>query len=181
MNSDETRDRFDEALDAALAALPREIRPERDLREDIWSRIHEPRARTLWSARYTLAAAAVLLVALSSLITLAVINRERRMDFAAGHRDDVTLVASDAGTLERQYSEEVEELEMVLRKSRGALSPETVRILQENLTIIDSAIREAQSALAADPNSDMLVDLLRSAYQRKLELLRQAAESSPVT
>jgi hypothetical protein len=181
MSSDETRDAFDDRLDAALAALPREIRPERDLRDDIWNQIQAPRVRTLRSARYPLAAAAILLIAISSLVTLAIMNSQQRTGFAARQRDQVTLVASDQNALERQYSEEVQELEMVLRKSRGALSPETVRILEENLAIIDRAIREAQSALASDPNSDMLVDMLRSAYQRKLELLRQAAESSPVT
>jgi hypothetical protein len=181
MSSDETRDAFDDRLDAALAALPREIRPARDLRDDIWNQIQAPRVRTLWSARYPLAAAAILLIAISSLVTLAVMKDQQRTGFAARHRDDVTLVTDNRNALERQYSEEVQELEMVLRKSRGALSPETVRILEENLAIIDRAIREAQSALASDPNSDMLVDMLRSAYQRKLELLRQAAESSPVT
>jgi hypothetical protein len=35
--------------------------------------------------------------------------------------------------------------------------------------------------MAADPNSELLVELLRSAYERKLELLRQAAKTSPVT
>lgn len=181
MSSDETRDAFDDRLDAALAALPREIRPERDLRDDIWQRIHAPAPRTLWSVRYPLAAAAILLIALSSLITLAVMNTQRGTSVATRQREDVTLVAADARAVERRYAREVEELEMVLRKSRGALAPETIRILEENLAIIDRAIREAQTALADDPNSDMLVDLLRSAYQRKLELLRQAAESSPVT
>jgi hypothetical protein len=90
-------------------------------------------------------------------------------------------VSRDPATLERQYSDELRELEQVLRKSRGALAPETVRIMEDNLMIIDRAIREARAAMAADPNSELLVELLRSAYERKLELLRQAAKTSPVT
>jgi hypothetical protein len=48
-------------------------------------------------------------------------------------------------------------------------------LLQQNLRVIDRAIRESQDALEQDPNSELIHDLLRSAYQRKLELLRRAA------
>lgn len=170
------------AIKASLAGLPREIRPDRDLRAGIWQQIESTKhTRTLWSMRYPLAAAAVLLIAVSSVMTLAIVRERQPSDIGANYRENVRLVGRDPGAIERQYSEEVQELEMVLRKSRGALAPETVRIMETNLKIIDDAIREAQAAIAADPNSDMLVDLLRSAYERKLELLRQAAESSPVT
>ena len=85
-------------------------------------------------------------------------------EIGANYRENVRLVGRDPGAIERQYSEEVQELEMVLRKSRGALAPETVRIMETNLKIIDEAISEAQAAIAADPNSDMLVDLLHQAH-----------------
>ena len=163
------------ALKTRLAGLPREIEPERDLRPLI------ARRNALWGVRYRLAAAAVLLIAVSSLLTLALVERTRTMGFASGDREDVRLVSRDVDALEREYSDEVRELEMILRKNRAALAPSTLRIVEENLAIIDSAIRESQTALAADPNSEMLVDLLRSAYERKLELLRRAARSSPAT
>ena len=170
------------SLKSAIVELPRDIRPERDLREGIWSRIEKPRsARTLWSMRYPLAAAAILLIAVTSVVTRALVMGAGHDEVGADYNSSVQLTSDDAGKLEREYSEEVQELEMILRKSRGALAPETVRIMEENLTIIDRAINEAQAALASDPNSEMLVDLLRSAYERKLELLRQAARSSPVT
>jgi hypothetical protein len=170
------------ALKAAIVHLPRDIRPERDLREGIWNRIEQPRpARTLWAMRYPLAAAAILLIAVTSVVTRALVMGPDDNVVGADYNSAVQLTSDDAGKLEREYSEEVQELEMILRKSRGALAPETVRIMEENLEIIDRAINEAQTALASDPNSEMLVDLLRSAYERKLELLRQAARSSPVT
>ena len=69
----------------------------------------------------------------------------------------------------------------VLREQRAELSPETVQILEENLEIIDKAIQDARSALVNDPQSDMLGEMLRSAYQRKIDLLKQAARSSAET
>lgn len=166
------------ALTRRVAALPRSITPERDLRPEIRARMKQ--RGPLWNVRYQLAAAAVILVALSSMLTVSIVNRTRPSGFT-DDRAHVRLIRRDAHALQREYSAEVRELEMVLRKSRGALSPSTVRILEDNLKIIDNAIREAQTAIAADPNSEMLIDLLRSAYERKLELLRQAAKSSPVT
>jgi hypothetical protein len=142
--------------------------------------IGQTRRRALWSVRYRLAAAAVVLIVASSAVTLMIVQSQRSGSFEPGG-SDVRLVGLNSRALERQYSEEVHELELVLRKSRGALAPETVKILEDNLRIIDNAIREAKAALASDPQSDMLVDLLRSAYERKLELLRQAAKSSPMT
>lgn len=179
------------ALRAELLQLPDSIQPERDLRAGIWQRIDqaaviklpESPGRTLWSLRYRLAAAAVLLVVVSSFFTLVLVSRGKGFNTANRmvNAESTRLVSNDPAVLERQYSDELRELELVLRKSRSALAPETVRIMEDNLRIIDRAIREARAAMAADPNSELLVDLLRSAYERKLELLRQAAKTSPVT
>ena len=165
-----------EALRAVLqrvAALPRSIAPERDLRPNLSAR---PQRTTLWPWRYPLAAAAVLLIAISSMVTILLTRDDQptvRITEASGGVDLVNL--------EQQYSSEVESLQRTLRVRRDELSPETVRILEENLAIIDKAIQEARSALINDPQSDMLGELLRSAYQRKLDLLKQAARSSVET
>ena len=50
-----------------------------------------------------------------------------------------------------------------------------MRVIEKNLAIIDRAIRDAQSALAADPASSYLNLHLAQEMRRKLELLRQAA------
>ncbi|HEX6559559.1 MAG TPA: zf-HC2 domain-containing protein [Longimicrobiales bacterium] len=172
------------ALEQRLAELPAAVAPERDLRSGIWQQVEaaetaRPRARkTLWSARYLLAAAAVVLVVASSAITRLLVKQPDPYSIAARPAAVPTLVNTSAHALEQQYADEVADLQAVLKKSRGTLAPATVRILEDNLKIIDNAIREARAALAADPNSAMLIDLLRSAYERKLELLRQAAKSS---
>ena len=176
------------AMKTRLAQLPRSIAPETDLRAGMWQKIDSAsvvdistaRRGPLWRFRYRLATAAVVLIAASSALTLMIVRSRGEFGESADH-ESVRLIGLDTNTMERQYSEELHELELVLRKSRGALAPETVRILEDNLRIIDAAIREARAALEADPQSDMLIDLLRSAYERKLELLKQAAKSSPMT
>jgi len=59
---------------------------------------------------------------------------------------------------------------------RSSLSPETIRTVDHSLAVVDSAIKEARSALLADPNNQVLVDLLSATYQRKLDLLRRTSE-----
>ncbi|HET9438983.1 MAG TPA: zf-HC2 domain-containing protein [Longimicrobiales bacterium] len=164
------------ALVLNVNSLPRSIEPARDLRPQIWTQVDR---RSLWSWRYQLAAAAVVLIAISSIVTATIVGgRENEPVDVAGI--DQT-VAVDLVGLERQYSTEVEDLQRVLRRNREQLAPETVRIVEENLAIIDAAIREARAALEQDPQSAMLGELLRSAYQRKLDLLKQAARSSATT
>ncbi|HUP90595.1 MAG TPA: hypothetical protein VM100_14700 [Longimicrobiales bacterium] len=170
----------DEELEKALSELPRSIEPERDLRRGIW---HQIDRQTHTRARWRMAAAAVLLIVASSVMTL-FLSREKQARQTAGHivpGNRVELVNDNPGALAREYSSELQQLQEILRRNRETLAPETVKILEENMRVIDKAITEAQSALASDPNSDMLVDLLRSAYQRKLELLRQAARTSSAT
>jgi anti-sigma factor RsiW len=74
-----------------------------------------------------------------------------------------------------QFDAAVADLERVLRDQRDSLNPRTVLILERNLQIIDDAIREARTALAADPANALLNAHLASARQRKLNLLRRAA------
>jgi hypothetical protein len=159
-----------------IAQLPVAITPQRDLRSDMWAKVDR---KTLWSFRYPLAAAAVLLIALSSAITVLVLRPAGAPEIRVTETQATPSV--DLVSLEREYSQEVEELQRTLRQDRASLSPETVRILEENLRIIDAAIQEARTALASDPQSGMLGELLRSAYQRKVELLKQAARSSAST
>ena len=83
---------------------------------------------------------------------------------------------SNAGTYESspRYAAAVADLERLLAQRRGQLDTTTVRVIEKNLGIIDRAIRDAQSALAADPANAYLNQHLAQAMRRKLELLRQA-------
>lgn len=74
-----------------------------------------------------------------------------------------------------RYASAVATLERVLAEHRGRLDTATVRVLEKNLAIIERAIRDAQSALAADPANQYLNLHLAQERRRKLELLRRVA------
>jgi len=88
-----------------------------------------------------------------------------------------TPMLSNVGTYEAnpRYAAAVANLERVLARGRSRLDTATVRVIEKNLGIIDRAIRDAQSALAADPANSYLNLHLAQEMRRKLELLRQAA------
>ena len=74
-----------------------------------------------------------------------------------------------------RFDAQVADLERALARGRGRLDTATVRVIEKNLGIIDRAIRDAQSALAADLANAYLNQHLAQETRRKLELLRQAA------
>ena len=73
------------------------------------------------------------------------------------------------------YDAAVADLEGVLIAGRGRLDSTTVRVIERNLATIDSAIAQAQRAVAADSANAYLNSHLAETMRRKLELLRQAA------
>jgi len=70
----------------------------------------------------------------------------------------------------------VADLERVLEERRNQLDPATVRVLDENLAVIDKAIGEAYAALVRDPASQYLSEHLADTMWQKVRLLRWAAE-----
>lgn len=73
------------------------------------------------------------------------------------------------------FDQAIDALEEEYRTRRESLDPETIRVVERNLAIIDQAIGEAREALAADPSSGFLSSHLADAMRQKLDLLRQAA------
>jgi len=81
----------------------------------------------------------------------------------------------------RSYAAAVADLERVLADGRGQLDSTTVRVIEENLAVIDRAIVQAQRALDADPANLYLNTHLAETMRRKLDLLRRAAALVPVS
>jgi len=79
-----------------------------------------------------------------------------------------------ANFADTHYDAAVAELERTLEQGRKSLDPETVRVLEKNLTAIDRAIEQCRRALSTDPANVYLNTHLADARQRKLLLLRRA-------
>jgi len=73
-----------------------------------------------------------------------------------------------------RYDAAVAELEQALADGRGRLDPRTLRVVEENLRIIDRAIDEARRAVEADPGNLWLRSHLAATMMRKVDLLRSA-------
>lgn len=132
-----------------------------------------------------LAAAAVVLIALSSGITAIVlrdgtrhvaVQPAERIPVRAAPMGPASLLPAGFQQTENEFNRTIEELKQAVDTQRGQLSPETIRTVDRSLAVVDSAIAEARAALLADPNNQMLVDLLSATYQRKLDLLRRTSE-----
>ena len=141
------------------------------------------RARRRWSFSLPqLAAAAVALMTLSG-ATVWLLHPAPPAAVATGPAATVPAPAPAAVTVsnrrpssaDQSYAAAVSDLERVLEQGRGRLDSTTVRVIERNLATIDSAIAQAQRALAADSASVYLNSHLAETMQRKLDLLRQAA------
>lgn len=75
----------------------------------------------------------------------------------------------------RVYDREITLLDSMVRTRRESLDPKTVKIIEQNLKIIDKAIIESRAALAKDPKSPLLSNQLDNVLGSKVELLRTVA------
>ena len=74
----------------------------------------------------------------------------------------------------------ITQLERILEEERGQLDTATVRILTQNLALIDRAIGQARKALESDPNNPYLNDHLARTMRKKIEVLRRADDLAQV-
>ena len=147
------------ALAAILAearTLPLEIQPARDLWPGIAPRLAgRPARRMPW---LQLAAALALFAG----------------GFAAARLGQGPAEPSRLASLPEEYAVASTELSRRLAGESGGLAPETRRVVERNLEIIDQAIREAEAALTGDPANGALEQMLVARYEQRLELLRRA-------
>lgn len=190
MNEENLSEESLRTLARATAALPREIAPP----PDVWNKIRDviesdrgvdlgSRRGRWWQRPAVLAAAGVLLVAGSSIVT-AIAMRSR----AEGAPEKAHVATIDAATgsspqslaqftaLENDYIGTANRLTEILESEQTELAPETVVKLRESLRIIDAAILEARRALAQDPSNKTLMEMLSASYSQKVDLLRRTTE-----
>lgn len=163
----------------ATAAELTDEDPQSDLWQGIADRIETARVVELAPARGRvvqfsvpqLAAAAVFLILISGGI-VSKYSADPASPFeavAAGSAVPEGLFL--AGNVESGYQFAIADMEEALEQGRDRLDPETVRVLEESLKLVDGAIREARRALAVDPGSAYLSRYLARTMRRKLDVL----------
>jgi predicted anti-sigma-YlaC factor YlaD len=154
------------ALVSGAGALPKSIEPARDLWPPIAVRIVQ---RVTWNVQrrrwLAMAAAASLIigVALYRLLPTATVLYRPVKGWAG---------------IQADYEQGVTDLAQTLDLEHDRLAPATVALLERNLAIIDQAIRESRAALARDPGSGDVRQLVAAAYRQKVELLRWVARTA---
>ena len=89
---------------------------------------------------------------------------------------DAVNIANSRARAGEVYDAAVGDLERVLAEGKDQLEPKTLKVIEENLRIIDRAIAEARSAIAADPANAYLRSQVAANMRRKLDILRQATD-----
>ncbi len=87
----------------------------------------------------------------------------------------VSRATAPMSASELALSTEIGQLQALLRQKRNDLDPATVRVVEDNLNLIDIAVKQARAALMKDPASGFLTGKLDNALQKKVELLRTVA------
>lgn len=171
-----------ERLDRALAALPHEVPPDRDLWAGIQTRLDaepaaSPRERRRWAWQL---AAAVALVAISSLVTVTLMKRDEPAvagRSAPGDAAAVKALPASFGpghSLSPEYDQARRQLTAMLQQRIDRMPPAARGKLEDNLAQLRRAANEINDALAGQPGDPLLEELLLSTYQEELAVLAAA-------
>lgn len=170
-------------LVSSARALPRGMEPP----VEAWAGLRERLAREgtvalnsrsrWWHSGWMAAAAAVVLIA-GTAVVARTIGETGDAPLGAGHAQPQP-VSHVVLAVEGNYEPTLADLRETLDGQRDRLAPNTVRVLEHSVAVIDSAIAEARAALAADPASVVLVEILAAQYERKVDLLQRATQLSP--
>jgi len=187
-----------------------EMAPSRDLWEGIAARIEAPvielkprqapaPARRTWQ----MAAAAVVLMAVSSGVTYVLTSEQRPAsgEQVAATPDSIgapaetpvapnviaprprpssgsgsaVLIGNESSAPEIMYNQEITRLRVILDQRRGDLDSATVITVEKSLKAIDQAIIDARAALSGDASNSFLNEQLNRALEKKLGVLRRVA------
>jgi anti-sigma factor RsiW len=89
--------------------------------------------------------------------------------------------AARAARADSAYDLAVADLQQVLAEGRGRLDTATVRVIEDNLAVIDRALAEARDAIERDPANAFLKNTVAANMRRKLDLLRRASDAIAAT
>ncbi|MCZ6727166.1 MAG: zf-HC2 domain-containing protein [Acidobacteria bacterium] len=161
----------------ALAAEARETLGSVEPARDLWPGVarHIASAQRFESRRkahsaWWLAAAALIGVAVGAALML---QRQPPTEAVASRGEPAASLEVTLASWEQEILQHRTALLASLDRQRDRLPAESIRTVEENLLLIDEAIREIRSALAKDPDNPKLNFLLASAYQQEVQLLKR--------
>jgi anti-sigma factor RsiW len=120
------------------------------------------------SLRGALALAATLVLGVSLWLAIRAGEREA----PAGASELAEMVARELLAAESHYGKAIEGLEQIVAQNQGVLPEELAAELGRNLVLIDTAIHESRSAIAAKPQSPAAQQSLLQALRSKVTLLQ---------
>jgi anti-sigma factor RsiW len=121
-----------------------------------------------------LVAAAVMLVLLSGGTWLAWRDAARTRVTIIGSNGSPggAVLDPEVQLAEQHYSSAIGDLEKVTQTESGSLDPETAKVVQANLEVIDQAIGQSRAALKSEPANPVAQDSLFDALRSKVQLLQ---------
>ena len=165
--------------------LPESVMPPGDLWNDVRATIeagkvaHLPlgstpiHSRGFWVTPGRLAAAAVMLVAVTASLTGIVMTSQPGTQTVA---QAPLAVSVSWQASERVFQANVLALREQLEALHDHVAPETLVKVERALATIDLAIAEGREALLRDPANAALSELVASNYRQKIELLRRMTQ-----
>lgn len=163
---------FLQQLAHGAESLPKVIAPQRDLWAGVADELVQKPALP-WLRWARMAAAAVLLVAASSAVTVFYMKQTQVAPIVVRQEAKATPALAALHASEQSYSTAIDQLTAILHERRNTLAPETVAAIEANLKVIDEAIRSSRLALETDPNNQASVHTILAMYKRKVDLLQQ--------
>ena len=172
MNTDPNRE---DPLDRLLSELPRSVEPSRDLWSGIESRMDHRPPYLSWP---TAIAAGVALVAVTALVTMLLVDA-RRVPAPSTNTIGSTGGQMTAGTLaDAKLAATRDELRRAFDARLPLLAPATRAAVLHRLTTMHDAHRELERALAADPSSSLVRDLLYATAEQEYSLYQDVVHST---
>lgn len=184
-------------LDRALASLPQDVEPSRDLWAGIQAQIAsvdpaQAAAPTRASRSWLRMAAGFLLVVASSVTTYVVTQRSAeekilqaqesaRRQLQEAPAVEVMPVSFGPAALGEEYLRARAVLDAEFQRQVATLPPVTRAKLERNLADLRRAAGEISTTLAEHPNHPLLQELLLSTYQNELALLSSVTHVSVPT
>lgn len=177
MTDEDTLDPNMDELTKAAASLKTEISPQRDLWPVIAAAIEQPAQRSRWTPMLAQAAAVVLLIGASSLVTY----KLTATDPVLGTVIATPTMLFEQASFGNRYSlgpgfqdardSLADELDVELERLSEAARAD----IATNLKIIHDAIAEMNKALQEEPDNVLLQEQLLRTYRDELTLLRRVS------